>query len=227
VSHFDFPDLLVGFWLELRFFSPLDLCGLGGVLSIRFKTASRRRAVSSSVYSPILLGVLLMPEYPVRYRLPISYSTEIGRIITRWAFLEYRLKETAYMLLDIDPKIGRIAVREPRTYEYVDMIQDLMSLRSLTTTVDLKKLRKTIEDIQSFRDKLAHGIWAKHDATNLPVLQITKGSYTLTPGEQKTKARIDPFALVVQFKDLRAARRNIERTTITINQWKRDLSAQL
>ncbi len=168
-----------------------------------------------------------MPAYPIRYRLPVSYSTEIGRIITRWAFLEYRLKETTYMLLDVDPKIGRIAIREPRTTGYIDMIQDLMALESLTTTVDLKKLRKTLEEIQIFRDKLAHGIWAKHDTTKLPVLQVTKVSYALKPGDQKTKARIEPLALLVRLTDLKASRRNIEHTTVTINKWKRDLSEQL
>ncbi len=168
-----------------------------------------------------------MPEYPIRYRLPVPYSTEIGRIITRWAFLEYRLKETTYMLIDVDPKVGRIAIREPRTTDYIDMIRDLMALKSLTTTVDLKKLRKTLEEIQIFRDKLAHGIWAKHDSTKLPVLQVTKGSYALKPGDQKTKARIEPLALVVRLTDLKAARRNIERTTITINKWNRDLSEQI
>ncbi len=168
-----------------------------------------------------------MPEYPIRYRLPVPYSTEIGRIIPRWSFLEYRLKETAYMLLDVDHKIGRIAIREPRTTDYVDMIRDLMSLKSLTTTVDLKKLRKTVEEIQSFRDKLAHGIWARHDTTNLPVLQVIKGSYISEPESQKTKARIDPLAMAVRLADLRACRRNIERTTVVINRWKRDLAGQL
>ena len=142
-----------------------------------------------------------MPTYPVRYRLPVSYSTEIGRIITRWAFLEFRLKETAYMLLGVDPKVGRIAIREPRITDYIDMIQDLMHLKSITATADLKKLRKSLEKIQSFRDKLAHGIWMKHDTTKLPVLQVVKGSYISNPEGKKTKAKIDPLAAIVHLKN--------------------------
>ena len=170
-----------------------------------------------------------MPTYPIRYRLPVAYSTEIGRIIPRWAFLEYRLKETAYMVLGVDYKVGRVAMREPRTAEYVDMIRDLMSLKSLTTSVDLKELRKTLEKLQPFRDKLAHGIWVRHDTTKLPVLQVTKGSYVLETAGPKTKAKakIEPLALAVRLADLKTCRRDIEGATVTINQWKRDLGAQL
>ena len=168
-----------------------------------------------------------MPVYPIRYRLPVSYSTEIGRIITRWAFLEYRLKETAYMLLNVDPKVGRVAIKEPRITDYVGMLQDLMLLKSLTTGVDLKKLRKKLEATQSFRDKLAHGVWVKHDTTNLPVIQVIKGSYLSKPGGKKTKARIDPLAAAVRLKDLKDTVRDIESATVTINRWKRDLSEQL
>lgn len=169
-----------------------------------------------------------MPEYPIRYRLPTQYSTDIGRIITRWAFLEYRLKETAYMVLGIGPKIGRISVREPRVTDYVVMLQDLMLLKSLKTSVDLKKLRRKLETVQAFRDKLAHGIWVKHATTNLPVLQVIKGSY-LPPhrGAIKVKARIDPLAAKVHLQGLKAIVHDIETTTVTINQWKRDLAEQI
>ena len=55
-----------------------------------------------------------MATYPVRDKLPISHTTEIGRIITRWAFLEWLLRQIAYLLLDLNPKAGRLAVRDPR-----------------------------------------------------------------------------------------------------------------
>ena len=123
-----------------------------------------------------------MAVYPARYRLPVSYSTEIGRIITRWAYLEAVLRTTAYLILRVGAKHGRVAVREPRVVDYVTMLQDLMHLESLKTRVDLKTLKKSLEEIEALRHKLAHGIWLKHPSTKLPVLQIVKGSYPPSPG---------------------------------------------
>ena len=62
-----------------------------------------------------------MPTYPVRRKLPVAYSTEIGRIITRWAWLEWELKRVAYTILEIGPKEGRLSVREPRAHDYLTM----------------------------------------------------------------------------------------------------------
>ena len=72
-----------------------------------------------------------MPTYPVRPNLPVAYSTEIGRIITRWARLEWELKRIAYTILQIGPKEGRLSVREPRAHEHLTMIEDLMRVRGL------------------------------------------------------------------------------------------------
>lgn len=70
-----------------------------------------------------------MGIYLVRYRLPTKYSTAIGRMITRFAALESALRNLIYALLELDPKMGRVAVRNPRIEESFTMIRDLMGLR--------------------------------------------------------------------------------------------------
>lgn len=154
-----------------------------------------------------------MATYPARYRLPVAYSTEIGRIITRWAFLESRLRDAAHKLVKVHPKIGRVAVREPRVVDHVTMIEDLARLRDIQLPVNWKQFRKMLQNLESVRDKIAHGLWLKHDKHRVPVLQQTKGSYVPSPGGQSVKARIDPLGVAVRLSDLQAITKDIERAT--------------
>ena len=92
---------------------------------------------------------------PVRYRLPRSYSTEIGRFITRWAYLEWVLSETLYMLIGTSPKIGRLAVREPKIGDHLTIMEKTAALRGITISVNWKKIRTIMQTMESFRNKLA------------------------------------------------------------------------
>lgn len=168
-----------------------------------------------------------MSTFPTRYRLPVSYNTEIGRIITRWAFLEWRLRETAYLLVKVNPKIGRVAVREPRVVDYITMIEDLTRLRSVDVAVDWKALKNVLGEIGSFRDKLAHGIWVKHNTTKTPVLQEISGKYPPHPGAKSVKARIEPRAVRVTLKNLKEIVHGIDAATATVNALRTKIAAKL
>lgn len=113
--------------------------------------------------------------HPVRRRLPRNYSTEIGRVIARWALFESRLRALAYLLLDVSPERGRVAVRGGRVADYLTMLEDLMQLRGVAVTVRTKALKRPLTEVETFRDKLAHGVWLRHPRTRTPVLQVTKG----------------------------------------------------
>jgi hypothetical protein len=113
--------------------------------------------------------------HPVRRRLPRNYSTEIGRVIARWALFESRLRGLAYLLLDVGPERGRVAVRGGRVADYLTMLEDLMQLRGVGVTVRTKALKRPLTEVETFRDKLAHGVWLRHPRTRTPVLQVTKG----------------------------------------------------
>lgn len=170
---------------------------------------------------------LKMHSSPVRARLPVSYSTEIGRIIVRWALVEWHLKRLAYDILQISPKAGRVAVQEPRVEDYITMLQDLLALRKIRLDIDWKLLRKELGEIASFRNKLAHGIWVKHPGTKTPVLQETKGKHPNEPDATQRKARINPKALRVTLANLKDYRKRTDAAAHALRRLRDDLAPAL
>ncbi|HVO15693.1 MAG TPA: hypothetical protein VMV26_10785 [Alphaproteobacteria bacterium] len=144
--------------------------------------------------------------HPVRRRLPRNYSTEIGRVIARWALFESRLRALAYLLLDVSPERGRVAVRGGRVADYLTMLEDLMQLRGVAVTVKTKALKRPLTEVETFRDKLAHGVWLRHPRTRTPVLQVTKGDLAGPPAVRAAQAQ--PTA--VTLGDLRRYVRTID-----------------
>ena len=174
-----------------------------------------------------------MPTYPVRRKLPVAYSTEIGRIITRWAWLEWELKRVAYTILEIGPKEGRLSVREPRAHDYLTMIQDLMRVRNMSISDDLKRdlkpVKQTLIHHGDLRNALAHGIWIKRDDTPLPVLQVVGGDlFKKIQFPQSTpKAKIEPRALAMELPALHAMVNDIERLIQFVQALRREIETQL
>ncbi len=164
---------------------------------------------------------------PVRYRLPVSYSTEIGRFITRWAYLEWLLKETAYTLLKMNPKIGRIALQEPRVHDYLTMLEDLAQLRGVTVSFSWSKLRQAVKPLEAFRNKLVHGVWVKEPSSKYPALRQVKGSYVPKPGAKSVDARIKPAAMPVPLGELKNAVAGINRANQIMHEIKDEIEAQL
>lgn len=167
-----------------------------------------------------------MPTYPIRARLPAGYAMQIGRVITRWSLLELTLRQTAYALIQVDPKIGRLMVRDQRASDWVETLGDAMSVRGLTTTIDLKELRAGLQTLGTYRDKLGHGIWLKHTATAEPVLQETRGNYQ-DPRNGKMKARINPRGITAGIETMRAWVTGIENATKLLRKLGREIDAQL
>ena len=152
-----------------------------------------------------------MSTHKIRRKLPPTHSMEIGRIITRFAYAEHLLRSTVYRLLRISPKQGRITVRQPRAAEQITLIQDLSRLGGLKLTVDWKELKKTLRELEAYRNKLAHGIWVYHAETKTPVLQDLSGAYVDTGGMHE-KPKINPISVVITLRDLRRMTRNIDTT---------------
>ena len=150
-----------------------------------------------------------MSVYPTRYRLPVSYSTEIGRIITRWAFIELCLARAVYALMSVDQKIGRLTLRNCRADEYVILIEDLINLRGLTTNANLKLLKDRLKKLEDCRNLLAHAVWMKHRKSKVPVIQWTKGSYQ-SAKQQKVKRKITPQPIKFTLQQLRDTVQHID-----------------
>ena len=164
--------------------------------------------------------------YPTRYRLPVSYSTEIGRIITRWAFLEWRLRRVVNLLLDIGPKEGRLAVRAGRIDDYVTMIEELMKLKGITVQTDMAHLHSGLTQLEWNRDLLAHSVWVKHPATKTPMVQVLKGKW-VHPSKPKTKRKVDPQGEPITLQQLRANTKSIAGAILTIHALYEEISRQL
>jgi hypothetical protein len=84
-------------------------------------------------------------ELPITLKLPSFLLRDIGRIITHHSVLESKLSRIVYTLLGIDPVAGRIAVREPRTTDRLEMIVDLLKLKGISVSADLDGIREALE----------------------------------------------------------------------------------
>ena len=98
------------------------------------------------------------------YDLPAPLCREIGRITVRWAFLERYLKAIAWEFLGLDAPLGRIAVRDPKPKQLLEMIRDIAAQQQIgINEAALKSLLEKIEGVSSDRDLITHGIWISTD----------------------------------------------------------------
>jgi hypothetical protein len=143
-----------------------------------------------------------MGDYPVLRKLPPGYCREIGRIVHKFAFCEMVLRTITYNLMRVGPKVGRVAVRQPRVVDHITMLEDLESLYPTKLGVNWKKLKELLKEAESYRDRLSHGIWLDHPNVATPVLQDFSYAYVPRPPGAR-KARIDPIAVEIKPDDLR------------------------
>jgi hypothetical protein len=50
----------------------------------------------------------------LEYKLPASFSREIGRVIVYWAHFEQSVRRGVWEIMAVDERMGRTAVRDPR-----------------------------------------------------------------------------------------------------------------
>ena len=107
------------------------------------------------------------------------------------------------------------------------MIRDLLTLRGIETTIDWTALGQTLEEIESFRNKLAHGVWVRHPGAPLPVLQDLRGKI---PGEldpTHKKAVINPRSVETPIDNLRDWRKAIDNQIRVIEKIRKELKPLL
>lgn len=151
-----------------------------------------------------------MGQFPLRYKLPTSYSVEIGKITTRFSHVQWQIRQCTYLLLGIGRKEGRLTVREPDVADAITTIEELIKIKKLAPVPNLKALKTRLQQIESYRNKLAHGIWLKHPGERAPVIQETKGFYIPKPGAPKISARLFPRAAKVTLQNLRDIRKGVD-----------------
>src|SRR5258708_11874622 len=63
------------------------------------------------------------------YELRIPFSREIGRVIVHFAYFEQCVQEMVWDAMGVSEAVGRIAIREPRITDRLEMLRDLIGLR--------------------------------------------------------------------------------------------------
>lgn len=153
---------------------------------------------------------ITMKSLPMKERLPVAYSTEIGRIITRWAQVEYWSRHIVYLLLGIPEEQGRIAVRSEKIGDMITLITDLTELNQIETGINWKNFKKDLIKSESFRNRLAHGVWATMDGVKTPILQDQSTAHVESDVNLK-KAKIYPIAVEVRLEQLKEISNQIEK----------------
>jgi hypothetical protein len=163
--------------------------------------------------------------YP-EYEIPADICREIGRIMVRWAYFEQSVRRTIWGLMDVDERMGRLAVRDPRIDDRIEMIPDLAYLRGVKIDeARIKKLVINAREILKYRDLLAHGIWVRHKGKWF--LQMIGGNNPADFVSVHRKRRISPEALEVQINNLRACTEAIEAFIEIIGEIREELREKL
>jgi hypothetical protein len=131
-------------------------------------------------------------ELPITLDLPSCLYREIGRVMAAHAAIEWVLNRIAFQLLRLKPVEGRIAVREPRTTDRLEMITDLLGINKIKVATDTKTLKAALEKACQERDALAHGIWVIDRKAGKLFLRLSGGKWQ-PPGvvNKSVKRRID------------------------------------
>ena len=138
------------------------------------------------------------------YRIPAPYCREIGRIIVRWAYLEDLIQYIVWDLLHLDEAYGRLAVRDPRITDRLNMVRDLAALRkSAIDSKEFKFIYDQAERLATLRDHVAHGIWMKAPDGEWKI-ERTRGFHPKDVSPEKLSRRIEPDALHADLNGLRS-----------------------
>jgi hypothetical protein len=161
----------------------------------------------------------------VEVRLPAAWLKEIGQIITLYSFYEYG--QTIYFVLGLDKKQGRIAVRELRGQDQVEMLGHILKLAGLTLPTDLKTLEHLTRYYNSERDRLAHCVWIRdrHNSKNFCAIN-TKGSWN-PDGTERVPRKIKPEIVPYDLAKLRLLRRHVGWLCKIVARIARDVSREL
>lgn len=157
-----------------------------------------------------------------KYQLPARLSREIGRIIVHWAHFEYLVQDMVWETMKVSNAVGRIAVREPRVTDRLEMLRDLVKVQKGFWDDELfNSIFRRAKLIAARRDLLAHGIWDEIPEPRWPEdvwhLQLTRGSWPknfrdLVAASKKIDPQLVPITLAL-----------LKETTIEIEQMIQDL----
>jgi len=146
---------------------------------------------------------------PASYHLPQGFSREIGRIVVHWAFLEHYVQRIVWLLLKVDAKRGRVAVRDASMERRIEMIVDLAGIEGIKLET-LDKFPSQTKEAGRRRNLVAHGLWLEVDGSWY-VQDITGVHPQDIKGLLSHKRRIEPGSKKMDMETLRGITAEIEQ----------------
>jgi hypothetical protein len=130
----------------------------------------------------------------------------------QFSYFEQCVQEMVWQVLHVSDAAGRIAVREPRVTDRLDMLRDVVGIRGAYFDEELfKSLRQRANLIAAKRHMLAHGIWFHHKALGEWHVQLTRGSWPKTEEELVVGSKkITPESKVITVDELRSTTAQID-----------------
>jgi hypothetical protein len=136
-----------------------------------------------------------VPTAPLVDRLPNDFLILVGEVVTAWSMQEHELKLIVFLLLSLDPKRGRLAVKSTRAKDTVDLIADLLHLEGIESkTTDLTRFAAVLNEMETRRNLLAHNVWLQVSDGRF-FLQSLAGTWPAKDGKHRRKRRIDPAGI--------------------------------
>jgi hypothetical protein len=144
-----------------------------------------------------------------RADLPASLAREIGRIIVHWSNFEYFVQSMVWQTIQVSEQVGRLAVRDARIADRLEMLRDLIKLRNGTWDDALfKSILERAKVVDAKRNLLAHGIWDVHAGSLLEgdvwYVQVARGSWPKNVKELiEGSKKINPEMMPIRLSNLR------------------------
>jgi hypothetical protein len=136
------------------------------------------------------------------YKIPDEIARELGHVIARWANLERHLKLVIYNLVGIDDVIGRVVIGKARAHEQIGRVEDVLTALRLTVKSPLKEIKKSLAELESSRNALAHGQWLITPGSDQLFLLDLSDNWPLGEGISRHTKRMFPDTKPVGQGDL-------------------------
>ena len=154
----------------------------------------------------------MIKKFPVARDVPDELLLKVGTIIAQWSYVEWLLRQIAYKLLDVDPKRGRIAIREPRAEQFITMFRQILQIDGTEEPKQFKELIPALRESKKYRDILAHGIWGIDPDSCDYAVQYTGGNWQPDPKSPKISRKITPVRMIVDMPVLEKISELITKT---------------
>lgn len=171
------------------------------------------------------MAELAMPfEAEVVHNLPDDLAAAIGHVMVKYARLEHALTMMIGLLLQLNKTEARIALREPRAADRLDIALDLFAIKDIEVKINVSDLRGLITEATSGRDVLAHGIWLKHPTSGELYIRQTRGKWPKSLSNNQTvKRAVFPQAFPYSVVECRKTIATIDKALACVD----DLGAEL